>query len=113
MSNTAVIQVPKVGDSIGTTHKTVYQRSLVERQFSADSIHNNAYTKAAGYPGALVSAYVLAGYMSELLVDFFGESWLTTRAHVAASGAHRSCPVPARQIRHFGRRRARHDCRPR
>lgn len=34
-------------------------------------IHNDSYTKAAGYPGALVSAYVLAGYMSELLVNFF------------------------------------------
>lgn len=68
----------RVGDQIAPTHKTVYQRALAEREFSTDSIHNDDYTKQHGYPGALVSAYVLAGYTSELLVNFFGESWIQT-----------------------------------
>ena len=58
--------------------KTVFQRALAERDFSEDSIHNNDYTKAHGYPGALISAYVLSGYMSEPMVSFFGGSWFTS-----------------------------------
>ena len=68
----------RVGDAIPPTHKKVFQRALAERQFAADSIHNDQYTKQHGYPGALVSAYVLAGYVSELMVNVFGESWLST-----------------------------------
>lgn len=67
-----------VGDEISGTRKTIYQRALAERQFSSDSIHNDDYTRQFGYPGALVSAYVIAGYVTEPLVKFFGESWLTT-----------------------------------
>jgi hypothetical protein len=58
--------------------KTVFQRALAEREFSADSIHNDEYTRAHGYPGALISAYVLAGYMSEPMVSFFGASWFSS-----------------------------------
>jgi hypothetical protein len=58
--------------------KTIFQRPLAEREFSPDSIHNDRYTKQHGYPGALISAYVLAGYMSELMVEFFGSSWFTS-----------------------------------
>jgi hypothetical protein len=68
----------RVGDEITPTRKKVFQRALAERIFAADSIHNDQYTKAHGYPGALVSAYVLAGYISELMVNVFGESWFTT-----------------------------------
>ncbi len=56
----------------------MFQRALAEREFSVDSIHNDEHTKRLGYPGALVSAYVLAGYLSEPMVDFFGASWFTT-----------------------------------
>lgn len=58
--------------------KTIFQRALAERAFSADSIHNDEYTRQHGYPGALVSAYVLAGYMSEPMVRLFGSSWFTS-----------------------------------
>lgn len=68
----------QIGDEIPSTSKKVFQRALVERDFSANSIHRDEYTKQMGYPGALVSAYVLAGYMSEPLVSFFGVSWFTT-----------------------------------
>ncbi|MBV9748448.1 MAG: hypothetical protein JO157_06525 [Acetobacteraceae bacterium] len=68
----------RVGDQIPSTHKKVYQRALAEREFAADSIHNDQYTRSRGYPGALVSAYVLTGYISELMVNFFGQSWLST-----------------------------------
>ncbi len=68
----------RVGDAIPGTHKTIYQRALAENQFSPDSIHNDDYTRAKGYPGALVSAYVLNGYMSEMMVRLFGWSWFST-----------------------------------
>ena len=66
------------GYRLPPVEKTVYQRALAERDFREDSIHNDNYTKQNGYPGALVSAYVLAGYVSEPLVTFFGPSWFTT-----------------------------------
>lgn len=66
------------GDQLPGLEKTVFQRALAEHDFSADSIHNDDYTRAHGYPGALISAYVLAGYMSEPMVSFFGPSWFTT-----------------------------------
>ena len=68
----------RVGDQLETREKVVYQRALAERAFSAESIHNDDYTRRQGYPGALVSAYVLCGYMSEPLVRFFGASWFTS-----------------------------------
>ena len=66
------------GYQLPPVEKTVYQRALAERAFLEDSIHNDDYTKGQGYPGALVSAYVLAGYVSEPLVNLFGRSWFTT-----------------------------------
>ncbi len=66
------------GYALPPLEKTVFQRALAERTFSADSIHNDDYTTRHGYPGALVSAYVLAGYMSEPMVTFFGRSWFTS-----------------------------------
>lgn len=67
-----------VGWEIPRLGKTIYQRALAENRFSADSIHNDDYTKQSGYPGALVSAYVLNGYMSEPMVKLFGAAWFTT-----------------------------------
>ena len=66
----------KAGSEIPSVIKKSYQRSLDELKFAADSIHNNDYTRGKGYAGALTSSYVLCGYMSELLVNFFGPSWL-------------------------------------
>src|SRR5436305_12210374 len=66
------------GTALPTTQKVIFQRSFVTKTYGSDSIHNDAYTKRNGYPGALISAYVLSGLVSEVLVDFFGESWMTT-----------------------------------
>lgn len=62
---------------IPTIEKRAYQRALDESRFAANSIHNDEYTRRHGYAGALMSAYVLCGYMAELLVKFYGPSWLT------------------------------------
>jgi hypothetical protein len=75
---TVDLAAPRVGDAIPGTRKTIYQRALDETQFSADSIHSNDYTRTKGYPGALVSAYVLNGYMSEMMVNLFGWSWFSS-----------------------------------
>jgi hypothetical protein len=69
--------IPSVGDELAPVRKKVFQRALAERHFKEDSVHNDAHLKRLGYPGALVSAYVLSGYASELLVRFFGERWFT------------------------------------
>jgi acyl dehydratase len=66
----------RAGPEIPATRKKAYQKALAERRFSHNSIHNDEYTRRQGYAGALMSAYVLCGYMSELLVNFFGPDWL-------------------------------------
>ncbi len=73
-----VAQHARIGDQLEAREKIIYQRALAEREFSAESIHNDDYTRRQGYPGALVSAYVLCGYLSEPLVRFFGASWFTS-----------------------------------
>lgn len=86
----------RVGEELPPTRKKVYQRALAERQFAPDSIHNDAYTRSRGYPGALVSAYVLAGYVSEVMVNYFGESWLTTgtyRLTFSGKGVQQGDPI--------------------
>jgi hypothetical protein len=75
------------GTALPTTQKIIFQRSFVTKAYGGDSIHNDDYTKQNGYPGALISAYVLSGLVSELLVDFFGESWMTTgKIHLKFTG---------------------------
>lgn len=66
----------ETGAPIVTIHKRAYQRALDESRFADNSIHNDEYTRRHGYAGALMSAYVLCGYMSELLVKHFGPNWL-------------------------------------
>ncbi len=65
-----------VGVPIPELRKKAYQRALAERRFAANSIHNDEYTRSQGYAGALMSAFVLCGYMSELLVNFAGPRFL-------------------------------------
>lgn len=74
----SVAEQAYVGDELQACEKIIYQRALAERAFGDESIHNDDYTRRQGYPGALVSAYVLCGYMSEPLVRFFGPSWFTS-----------------------------------
>jgi len=64
------------GTEIPSVVKTAYQRSLHERNFLPDSSHNEEYARSIGYPGRLVSGYVLCAYMSEMLVNLFGQGWL-------------------------------------
>lgn len=71
----SIAEQARVGDELQVCEKIIYQRALAERAFSHESIHNDDYTRRQGYPGALVSAYVLCGYMSEPLVRFFGPPW--------------------------------------
>jgi hypothetical protein len=63
---------------VPTMEKVVYQRALATRAFSNDSSHNDDNARKFGYPGALVSAYVLCGLMSEPMVAVFRESWFTS-----------------------------------
>lgn len=66
----------RVGSEIPPLRKVAYQRLLHEQVFSDTSIHNTEYARSKGYAGALVSGYVLGCYVSEMLVNFFGRSWL-------------------------------------
>ena len=66
----------KGGIEIPPIVKTAYQRALQERNFLPDSSHNEEYARSIGYPGRLVSGYVLCAYLSEMLVNFFGPGWL-------------------------------------
>jgi len=65
-----------IGSELPPTHHISYQRSLVELEFKEDSIHRDDYTQSKGYAGALTSSYVLCGYMSELMVNAFGERYI-------------------------------------
>jgi len=64
------------GSEIPPVEKTAFQRALREQTFLSDSSHNQDYATSLGYPGRLVSGYVLCAYMSEMLVNFFGPGWL-------------------------------------
>jgi len=64
------------GTEIPPVEKTAFQRALVENTFLSDSSHNQDYATSLGYPGRLVSGYVLCAYMSAMLVNFFGPGWL-------------------------------------
>lgn len=66
------------GTAVPPLRKHVYQRMLVEESFAEDSVHRDDYVLSKGYPGALVSAYVITGYVTELMVRCFGEDWLSS-----------------------------------
>lgn len=66
----------KIGKELKPVSKKSYQRALDEREFDDNSIHNDDYTKGQGYSGALTSSYVLCGYMSELMVNNFGDGFI-------------------------------------
>ena len=75
------------GTVLPSTSKVIFQRSFVTKTYGRDSINNDVYTRSNGYPGALISAYVLSGLVSEVLVNFFGESWMTSgKYHLKFTG---------------------------
>lgn len=67
----------KGGREIEPRTRIAYQRALDEFPFLADSSHRDDYARTKGYPAALLSGYVLCGYLSDYFEDFFGPSWLT------------------------------------
>ncbi len=95
MSTRAVVPADiRSGMEIPPLTKTAYQRALDELSFSSDSIHNDEYTRGQGYAGALMSAYVLCGYMSELMVKCSRASYLSTRDERLI---HQSCEIASRR----------------
>jgi hypothetical protein len=64
------------GSEIPSVVKVAYQRALHENTFLPDSSHNEEYARSIGYPGRLVSGYVLCAYLSEMLLNFYGPGWL-------------------------------------
>jgi len=67
----------KRGREIAPQTRIAYQRALDEFPFLADSSHRDDYARTKGYSAALLSGYVLCGYLSNYFEDFFGPSWLT------------------------------------
>ena len=59
------------GPEIPPRTLTAYQRAL------DDSSHKDDYARTKGYQAALLSGYVLCGYLSGYFEDFFGPAWLT------------------------------------
>lgn len=66
-----------LGQLLPPIEKKVFQRALVEREFEENSVHRDDYVQQMGYAGALVSAYIMTGYLSEMMLKFFGNNWLT------------------------------------
>jgi hypothetical protein len=65
----------KSGYEIPSFTRIAYQRALDEFPFLDDSSHKDDYARTKGYPAALLSGYVLCGYLSKYFEDFFGPDW--------------------------------------
>jgi hypothetical protein len=65
-----------IGMEVPPVKKIAYQRALDIGDFREDSSHKDNYAQTKGYPAALLSGYILCGYISEFLVNFFGAGWL-------------------------------------
>ena len=68
----------RTGDALPAFTRVAYQRALDDFPFLADSSHKDDYAQSKGYKAALLSGYILCGYLSRYFVDFFGPDWLTT-----------------------------------
>ncbi|OGP50584.1 MAG: hypothetical protein A2Y79_06735 [Deltaproteobacteria bacterium RBG_13_43_22] len=77
LSDIAPLEDLKPGHEIPSFTRTAYQRALDEFPFLDDSSHKDAYARTKGYPAALLSGYVLCGYLSKYFEDFFGPAWFT------------------------------------
>ena len=73
----ARIEDLKPGYEIPSFTRIAYQRALDDFPFLADSSHKDDYARTKGYPAALLSGYVLCGYLSRYFEDFFGPDWFT------------------------------------
>ena len=65
-----------VGMEVPPVKKVAYQKALDIGNFLPDSSHKDNYAQTKGYPSALLSGYILCGYINEFLVNFFGPGWL-------------------------------------
>lgn len=65
-----------VGMEVPPIEKVAYQKALDIGNFLPDSSHKDNYAQTKGYPSALLSGYILCGYINEFLVNFFGPAWL-------------------------------------
>lgn len=68
----------RTGDELPSFTRVAYQKALDDFPFLADSSHKDNYAQSKGYKSALLSGYILCGYLSRYFVDFFGPDWLTT-----------------------------------
>jgi hypothetical protein len=67
----------KPGREIPSFTRIAYQRALDEFPFLDDSSHKDDYARTKGYSAALLSGYVLCGYLSKYFEDFYGPDWFT------------------------------------
>ena len=61
-----------VGMEVPPIKKVAYQKALDIGNFLPDSSHKDNYAQSKGYPSALLSGYILCGYINEFLVNSFG-----------------------------------------
>jgi len=67
----------QIGMPVPPVTKEAYQRALDIADFKPGSSHLDGYAQSRGYSGALLSGYILCGYINEFMVNFFGEKWFT------------------------------------
>jgi len=65
----------QIGMAVPPVRKEAYQRALDVGDFRPGSSHLDGYAQSRGYSGALLSGYLLCGYINEFMVNFFGEKW--------------------------------------
>jgi len=75
LTNPAPFEDLEPGQAIPSFTRMAYQRALDEFPFLDDSSHKEDYARTKGYPAALLSGYVLCGYLSKYFEDFFGPDW--------------------------------------
>jgi hypothetical protein len=77
LTDSAPIEDLIIGQEIPSVTRIAYQRALDEFPFLDDSSHKDHYARSKGYPAALLSGYILCGYLSKYFEDFFGPAWFT------------------------------------
>jgi hypothetical protein len=89
---------PGPGREIPSSTRIAYQRALDEFPFLDDSSHKDDYARTKGYPAALLSGYVLCGYLSKYFEDFFGPDWFCGGAIELAfiKAVHQKQPITIR-----------------
>jgi hypothetical protein len=77
LTDIAPIADMETGREIPSFTRIAYQKALDDFPFLDDSSHKDEYARTKGYPAALLSGYVLCGYLSKYFEDFFGPDWFT------------------------------------